>query len=369
MYIAAGRNRLYAKQGRTSANQYADETRDLFARDAILSSEYNKLLNGKWNHMMDQTHIGYTFWNEPPVNAMPAVEQVQPLRGARMSVFVEGPEPSQPTLPDFDAANQQVRSIDIANRGIEPFRYTASASAPWIHINEPAGTVTTDHRIKISIDWNALPPGISSGLVTITHDGAASSDTPTKIAIRARKAEGISGFAENNGMVTIDAAHATSNRSADGAAWQQIPGFCETLSAMEVFPVHAPSAPPSSVQACMDYAFYIYDAGARTLQSILAPTLSFTPTHGLRYSIAIDTQPATIVNAWASNTDADWARSVSDGVHKVSAPLGELSAGRHTLHFCSVDPGVVLERLLISSGKASQTYLGPPESAFIAPKQ
>ena len=79
MYIAAGRNALYARQGRASANLYADEVRRLFAKDAALSDEYNhKLLNGRWDHMMDQTHIGYTFWNEPPLNAMPAVTEVQP---------------------------------------------------------------------------------------------------------------------------------------------------------------------------------------------------------------------------------------------------------------------------------------------------
>ena len=40
--------------------------------------------------MMDQTHIGYTFWNEPPLNAMPAVTEVQPVSGPRMAVAVEG---------------------------------------------------------------------------------------------------------------------------------------------------------------------------------------------------------------------------------------------------------------------------------------
>ena len=32
----------------------------MFQKDAGLSDEYNhKLLDGKWDHMMDQTHIGY----------------------------------------------------------------------------------------------------------------------------------------------------------------------------------------------------------------------------------------------------------------------------------------------------------------------
>jgi hypothetical protein len=61
----------------------ADAVRAMFARDAALSNEYNhQLENGKWDHMMDQTHIGYTAWNDPPANVMPAVSWIQvPERG------------------------------------------------------------------------------------------------------------------------------------------------------------------------------------------------------------------------------------------------------------------------------------------------
>ena len=91
LYITAGENRLYATQGRVSANDLATRARTLFAADAELSSEYNhQLAHGKWDHMMDQTHIGYTYWNQPPLNAMPAVRQVQPASGAKMGIAVEG---------------------------------------------------------------------------------------------------------------------------------------------------------------------------------------------------------------------------------------------------------------------------------------
>jgi hypothetical protein len=54
------------------------------------------------------------------------------------------------------------------------------------------------------------------------------------------------------------------------------------------------------------------------------------------------------------------------GVHRVATPLGDLAAGIHTLHFCRVDPGVVLERLVIYGDKPPTTYLGSPESARAA---
>jgi Gylcosyl hydrolase family 115 C-terminal domain len=76
----------------------------------------------------------------------------------------------------------------------------------------------------------------------------------------------------------------------------------------------------------------------------------------------VDGNPETIVDAWSSNTDADWQRAVSDGVHKVTTNLGLIERGSHVLHFCRVDAGVVLERLLINAGPPTAEYLGPPES-------
>ncbi len=61
LYVTVAKNRLYAQQGRTSTNELADRARALFEHDAEITRHYNtELAGGKWNHMMDQTHIGYT---------------------------------------------------------------------------------------------------------------------------------------------------------------------------------------------------------------------------------------------------------------------------------------------------------------------
>ena len=62
LYTATAKNNLYATQGRVSAATQGILAVGAFAADSALSSEYHKLLGGKWNHMMDQTHIGYTSW-------------------------------------------------------------------------------------------------------------------------------------------------------------------------------------------------------------------------------------------------------------------------------------------------------------------
>lgn len=58
IYIAAGFNQLYASQAKSRTNAMADLVGELFEYDADLRDQYHRLLNGKWNHQMDQTHLG-----------------------------------------------------------------------------------------------------------------------------------------------------------------------------------------------------------------------------------------------------------------------------------------------------------------------
>jgi hypothetical protein len=77
LYVAVAKNRLLASENNTSANKYADEAKQLYMNDSLLSVQYNeKNADAKWNHFMDQTHIGYTYWQQPRFNKMPEVKYV-----------------------------------------------------------------------------------------------------------------------------------------------------------------------------------------------------------------------------------------------------------------------------------------------------
>jgi hypothetical protein len=76
MYQAVALNKSFAAQKNILANQYADKVKELYEKDSLISIEYNGIAGGKWNHMMDQTHIGYTYWQQPPFNRMPAVKYI-----------------------------------------------------------------------------------------------------------------------------------------------------------------------------------------------------------------------------------------------------------------------------------------------------
>jgi glycosyl hydrolase family 115 (putative glucuronidase)/glycosyl hydrolase family 115 len=76
LYTAVALNNFYVKENNPLANKYADEAKRFYINDSLISLEYNQLNNGKWNHMMDQTHIGYTYWQQPEKQIMPEVQYV-----------------------------------------------------------------------------------------------------------------------------------------------------------------------------------------------------------------------------------------------------------------------------------------------------
>ncbi len=75
MYFETAKNNYYARSGNAAAARgAAAKVKVLFGRDQQISDYYNDTLaNGKWQHMMDQTHIGYISWADPQTNKMPAV--------------------------------------------------------------------------------------------------------------------------------------------------------------------------------------------------------------------------------------------------------------------------------------------------------
>lgn len=76
LYWTVARNRKAADNNDAGANYLADKAEALFVKDAELSGRYHVLNGGKWNHMMSQTHIGYTNWQQPDTQVMPNVKRV-----------------------------------------------------------------------------------------------------------------------------------------------------------------------------------------------------------------------------------------------------------------------------------------------------
>ena len=76
LYHAVALNKWFAAHKDTMANRWADSAKAYYTKDSLITLEYHQLGGGKWSHMMSQTHIGYTYWQQPPLNTMPPVEYI-----------------------------------------------------------------------------------------------------------------------------------------------------------------------------------------------------------------------------------------------------------------------------------------------------
>ena len=369
LYITAARNQLHASQDRASANESAAAARALFQADADLSAHYNHTLaHGKWDHMMDQTHLGYTFWNQPAVNAVPKVTEIKIPAPAQLGVAVEGSanawpgSPGEPTLPPFDSFKRQSRYFDVFNRGLAPFSYSASTSTPWIRLSKYQDLVEDERRVWVSVDWSKAPLGSSNGTVKIAGAGSEIIVMVDAFHPKEPERDSLDGFVESDGYVSMEAVHYTKKVDGPSARWEKIDDLGRTLSSMSVFPVTAESVTPPRDSPRLEYKLYLFDPRTVEVEAILSPTLNFVPGRGLRYAVSFDDEAPQVIDALAQNSVEDWGTSVKDSVRKVRSTHLLARSGYHTLKFWMVDPGVVLQKLVVNLGGVKPSYLGPPES-------
>lgn len=377
LYFVVAQNRLYAKQGRLRTNELAERAKELFEKDVELSRQYNKdLAGGKWSHMADQTHIGYTMWQQPEKNIMPKVETIEMPETAEMGVAIEGSEAWWPNekgeaqLPVFDSYQRQRRFIEVFNRGHRPFDYQVDVAAPWVHVestsSEKQGHVDKEQSVCVSVDWDHAPTGTHQVPITVVGPNgnrlvvqavvSNSSSPPLDVA---------RGFVDAGGYVSIEAEHFTKAIDAPPIKWQVIPNLGRTLSGVTTFPTTAPSQTPGGESPRLEYDMHLTEGGPVTVRAYLSPTLNFTRSDGLRYAISFDDEPPQIVNIHSDNTSVPgWEQMVGDNIN-IKSTKHELSQpGKHVLKFWMVDPGVVLQKLVVSRGDLPASYLGPPESFY-----
>jgi endo-1,4-beta-D-glucanase Y len=375
LYITAGRNALYARQGRAATNDLAGDVEALFKADAALMDHYNHTLaNGKWNHFMDQVHIGYTIWQDPPQNVMPQVTRIIVPQEAAMGVAVDGSTSfwpgtaPDPVLPRFDVFHQQRHYMDVFNRGQEPFQYTAAADRPWIVLSATQGTITKEERLWVTVDWRRAPAGSAGGSVKIAREGGENVTVRVEILNPRRSSlDRMGGFVEGEGYVSMEAEHYTRNIPSSQARWEKIEGYGRTLSAMAAMPGTAKSVTPPQESPCLEYNVYLFGSGDVTVGAVVAPTLNFVPGRGLRFAVSFDDQPPRIVDIVAPGFDArngnrEWEESVKDAGRMVRSTHTLSSAGNHTLKIWMADPAVVLQKIVVDLGGLKPSYLGPPES-------
>jgi hypothetical protein len=375
LYVTAGRNKLYADQKRAGTNALAARIEELFAKDSMLTRQYHtELADGKWNHMMSQTHIGYTYWQQPEQNNMPEAYRIQIPDEQSMGVAVEGSvnvwpeEDDLAMLPEFDPWHNQTYYIEVFNRGSVPFDYRVVIADNWIWVEPVAGIVEMQDRLQVSIDWKKAPAGKHMSNVVIHGPG----DTEVRVDVAMQNPDeetgyNIHGFIESNGYVAMEAANYSRAVGKDPVQWTEIPGLGKTLSGMTPFPVTALAQSPSENSPRLEYDIHLFSSGNIRVRAYLSPTLDFHDSGGLKYAVSVDDSPPVLVNMHAEESGFRWNRWVANNINIQESEHLIDNPGNHTLKFWMVDPGIVLQKLEVITGEAGRTYLGPPESYYVPP--
>jgi len=367
LYAAAARNALYAKQGRASANLAGANVRSLFDLDSKVTAEYHAVNGGKWNHFMDQTHIGYTSWQQPNRNIMPRVAEIKVPDSPEIGVSIEGSPDAWPGAAgtprlEFTRFGQVSKRIEVFCRGSQLPTISVSTKG-WIRIDPTPKRVAPAVGLNVSdvsVDWSQLPSDHAEGLIEIFGGG-----TFVNVEVSATRPPGFtpgtsSTFLEGDGVVAIEAEHTSRRVGAKGVKWETIPGYGRTLSGLEAFPAEFKPFEPGK-GARLEYDLTTFTAGKATLDLVVGPSLAFQPSHGLRIAVAFDDQKPQVVDAAANYLSRDWEKAVSDAARHVRTDHN-LAAGRHMLKVWAIDPGVVIQRVVVDLGGLKPSYLGPPES-------
>ena len=365
LYFVVAKNRLYAKQGRAMTNELAEKAKELFAKDMELANYYNKVMaGGKWSHMMDQIHIGYTYWQQPPKSAMPEVKEIKISDDAEMGVIVEGSdkEANETILPEFDAYNKQTFYIEIFNRGRTPFDYKITSEIPWLKVTPQKGRIEKEIRALVSIDWKKAPSGKNRTPITI--EGAGKNKLTVYAVINNPEISKRKGFIGSNGYVSMEAENFTKAVDSGSVKWKVIPDLGRTLSAVTTFPVTAKSQSPGKNSPHLQYQTCLFTSGRVKVKVYLSPTLNFQNTKGLRYAISFDDEQPQIINIHEDTTLQAWEKWVSDNIIVKVSNHNITNPGEHILKFWFVDSGVVLQKIVIETSEEKPGYLGPPQSFY-----
>ena len=151
--------KYYKKENRLATNVIAAEAKRLFEEDKQLTFNYNKVIsNGKWDHMMDQIHIGYTYWQQPDSLIMPDVETLNEEEYKNGEWGVKALNTNQ-----TDRYTKKPVIVEVYNKGIEPIDLTVVSDKEWLNTDITGLTLATQQRVTLNVDWDKVENGREIG--------------------------------------------------------------------------------------------------------------------------------------------------------------------------------------------------------------
>ncbi|KAK1749705.1 hypothetical protein QBC47DRAFT_311539 [Echria macrotheca] len=370
----------YATEKRISTNQLAKDVQAAFTADQVITKRFHSLKGGKWNHFMDQTHLGYNNWQEPSSNTIPRPTTITAASGnALMGVTVQGSTSAFPattkltslTVSKFDPPGLK-RYFDIFARADGSFAYEVTSNSSFLDVVSRQGTATSpgsnsDLRVFIKPDWASTPAGLSTAALTITNLNSTGQVATVIVTVENPSVPAdFEGHIEADRTVSIEAEHFSADSSKD---YVVIPDYGRTLSGVRL-PPRTPSQQPAKGPALV-YPFYTFtNAADASVTVYLGPSENANPDSPNRFSITLDGGSPTTVQVVpltdGSSQPAGWSDAVIRGAYVKTSKVGKLAPGKHELKLFLLEPTMIVTKIVVDVGGVKSSLLGPPESFIMA---
>ncbi len=380
MHLYAGLNAHYAAQGRHCANAYADLTGECIRRDRELNEAYAAFREGKWSGMEQEEHIGFTAWNDWGCR-MPLRTCVTPFHSPRLTLSRQDDEkiylrvygqPMRMKVDDFCDKDVSCVILEVANDGegtldwrIEGAPQWQAEGNPWLTLSATEGTVEAITNVAIYCDRSQLTAEkCSATLRCVAGDATVLIDVTACEPVCAEA--GVS--MPRKGVVTIEAGQYAAEKKCEAGAFRVLNGFGRSGQGVKVYPCTAAFAPDGDAPS-LTYRFQADAPGAYTAELWLTPTSPVQPGVPMRCTVTGPDGVKQLITTVAADYRAGdpreprWCAAVTDHIRKVPVEIA-CEAGVQTLEIGAVDPGLILERIVIypKGMQIPQSYLGAEAS-------
>ncbi len=344
--------------GRASAADYARQARSAAARIVELTRHYDTgllMVSNKWNHMMSAAPGPWG--NQFHQFDMPPLSDFAGSGPPALDVSAEGGRAD--AVASLSVFPQDRRFIDLFNKGQGEIDWKAATSEPWVKLDQTGGRFAAKQRLWVSIDWSRAPKGRDvQAAVEITSNGGDRHLVVPVFNPELPAGTALTGFVESDGYVSMEAEHFTRKQDRRGAAWTVVNGLGRSGDSVTVLPpTTAGHVEPAAIAAnspSLEYDFYSFHAGAARLDLDCLPTYPLSSAPDMRVAVSLDAGAPEIVTGKGGDVLAN-LRRITTGL-TIPAP------GVHKLFVWMVDPGIVLDKLVLAFQPPPESYLGPPES-------
>ncbi|HRZ98964.1 MAG TPA: glycosyhydrolase, partial [Paludibacter sp.] len=164
----------------------------------------------------------------------------------------------------------------------------------------------------------------------------------------------------DNRYISIEAEHFTRKNETGGIQWEIIPDLGKTLSGVTTFPQNI--YPYESDKIYLEYDLNFDTTGEIKLFILVSPTLNFNGNKGLRYAVSFDGGEEQIININGKYSSRQMEKWQSSSINQTITNHKIEKTGIHTLRFRVLEPGIVLQKIMIDRGGLKNSYLGAPEN-------